>query len=813
MAGPAASALVMVGAAGYPQALVDQWRRMPLDASTPAGEAVVSERPVYIGSEGEGRRRYPGLFAAPAPRRVERAWAALPLFAGGDALGAVTLGYAEPQQFADDERSFLETVASQCSLALERARLYESALRERERLTVLLDRLPAGVLIGEAASGQLSLGNAEAERIWRRPFRADARIGANDPYRGFHPEDGRPYRTEEWPLDRAIRSGAEVTGEEIDIERGDGSRGTITVNAAPIRDADGTITAGVATFLDVTERAEARRRMEELYQAELRARAAAERAWRRLERLQQVTAALSQAVTPRQVAEVVVGGGLSTFDIHAAWLGLVDDAGQHLVRLASSVPGEAGSLAAAMPLTAPDPVAVAARRGQATWLDSAAEAAAGYLVLSRLRSADGGVLCAVPLLLRGRPIGALALAFAGAHGFEPEDRTLVSTLAEQCAQALERARLHERERNVARTLQHSMLPAALPEVGSVELAACYRPAEEALEVGGDWYDVVPLPGGRVGLAVGDVAGRGLGAATTMGQLRSALAALAVATDGPGQVLDQLERFALQLDAAQLATVGYGVLELASGRFRYACAGHPPPLLIGADGRPAFLDGGRSPLLCATTGLTRPEAEVVLPPGGLLMLYSDGLVERRGESLDAGLARLADRGARAASVRGSAARLCDGLVDAMLEDLGGAVDDDVAALCLRYCPPFEHRVPALPGQLASLRQDLRSWLQRTGASAAELADLVLACGEAAANAVEHAYRDGATGDMIVMARCSGGSVELEIRDFGRWQPRPAPGDRGRGLRLMRSLADTVEITPGTAGSVVLVRRRLHRAEAR
>jgi PAS domain S-box-containing protein len=793
--------LMVRGAAGYESQLVQRWQRLPLDATTPAGYAVLSGTPVYVGSPDDARERFPAMFRVPSTR-TQHAWAAVPLRAGGAVIGALGVSFGDVRDFPAAERRFLETVADQCALAVERTKLYATAATERERLAAVLSRLPAGVIIGEAPSGRLVLGNAEVERIWRQPFHASTgfdQYGAA--YRGFHP-DGRPYEAKEWPLARSLSKGEVVTGEEVDFERGDGTRGTLVVNSAPIQDADGTITAAVCTFVDISERAEARRRLDAALAAERQARAAAEAAGERLGRLQQITAGLAEALTVEQVAAVMVRGGLTVAGCRSAWIGVLDETGEALRVLAASFPVEPGGPAARIPLSAASPRAEVTRTGQPVWLSSAADALARYSGLKAIGIADGA-LGVVPLVSRGRPIGAMMLSFADEGTFDADEQALITTLAEQCAQALERARLQERSHDVALALQQSMLPSALPEVNGLELTARYHPAVESLEVGGDWYDVVALPDGRVALAVGDVVGRGLRAATTMGQLRSALAALALSTESPSEVLDGLERFAGQVEGARLATVVYGVLDPAAGAFRYACAGHPPPLVLRPGGGTELLEDGRSPLLCALpAGATgpRPEGTHLLEPGDRLLLYSDGLVERRRESLSDGLRRLAE----AAVAVGDGAGWADELVRRMTV---GAGDDDVALLAVAFAPVFRATLPASPEQLAGLRRQLRGWLAAVGADEEAAADVLLACGEAAANAVEHAFR-GDPGELSVELRLSAGPrLTVRVADTGRWRRVPAPGDRGRGLPLMRAVMDSVRVEPGEGGTVVTMRRRL------
>jgi phosphoserine phosphatase RsbU/P len=210
-------------------------------------------------------------------------------------------------------------------------------------------------------------------------------------------------------------------------------------------------------------------------------------------------------------------------------------------------------------------------------------------------------------------------------------------------QELLRAQRHERE--IAQELQRSLLAGELPQTPELALDVAYRPAVRGLEVGGDWYDAFWLTEGEaVGLVVGDVVGRGIRAAATMGQLRSAVRALAGTGLGPAALLVALDAYASRHRVGQMATLVYAELELATGRLRYACAGHPPPVVDSPGAAPAFLWGGRSaPLDVGINGPgERTEDSCVLAPGALLLLYTDGLIERRAETLAEGMGRLLER---------------------------------------------------------------------------------------------------------------------------------------------------------------------------
>ena len=237
-------------------------------------------------------------------------------------------------------------------------------------------------------------------------------------------------------------------------------------------------------------------------------------------------------------------------------------------------------------------------------------------------------------------------------------------------------RLHDAERAISHTLQQSLLAGAPPLDPRFQIATLYQPALEQLEVGGDWHDAFTLPDGRVAVAVGDVVGRGLTAATAMGQLRSAVRALAVTGAGPRAVMQYLDTFVAQIEEAQLATLVYAEIDPDSGITRLAAAGHLPPVIVSADGHTRlFMEGRSTPLGVRTDAVPRVEATLRLEPGERMVLYTDGLVERRNESIDAGLERLL-----AAVVEDARP---ESLARALEED--GRGDDDVCVLVFTRTP--------------------------------------------------------------------------------------------------------------------------------
>jgi PAS domain S-box-containing protein len=366
------------------------------------------------------------------------------------------------------------------------------------------------------------------------------------------------------------------------------------------------------------------------------------------------------------------------------------------------------------------------------------------------------------------------------------------------------SKVAEREHRIAETLQRSLLPDRLPEIPGVLLAARYVPATSDMEIGGDWYDVVQLPDGRVGLAIGDVAGHGLRAASTMGQMRMALRVCALEERSPTRVVTRLRHLTRGLLDAEFATLVYLVFDPDSGTVRFANAGHPPPLVVRGPEGASYLEGGLGPPLGAV-GFPDRYLDVTyqLAAGSTLFLFTDGLVERRGATIRDGLDRL--KTLVTASDEDLEA-ICDHLLVAMV---GDDVSDDVALLALRpirlASEPLLLRLPAEPYVLASFRQTLRRWLREIGAPPQIGNDIVIACGEACANVIQHAYgaKEGPLEvDLVLLDR----TVEVTVRDRGSW--RPSGGrDVGHGERLIRGLMDSVDVSSGSGGTVVRMRRQL------
>ncbi|HEY2302082.1 MAG TPA: SpoIIE family protein phosphatase [Acidimicrobiales bacterium] len=281
-----------------------------------------------------------------------------------------------------------------------------------------------------------------------------------------------------------------------------------------------------------------------------------------------------------------------------------------------------------------------------------------YPHLDGVAEALGGQASAsLPLVAGGRVIGALALAWSEEHAFDAEERTFLLTLARQCGEAIQRAVLFEQQHRVATILQRAILPDELPDLEDLRFAARYLPAEEGVEVGGDWYDAFRGPGGTVWLSVGDVGGHGVPAASVMSQLRNSVRACAFAGLGPSGSLDVLDRLLIGTTPDLYATAVVVAYDPRTGTLRWSNAGHPPPLIASPDNAPRVLEAVHGSLLGLNAETPFGESETEFPPGGLLVLYTDGLIERRGGDLQESLSTLAATISRMTLTRDVQA-LCD-----------------------------------------------------------------------------------------------------------------------------------------------------------
>ncbi|MBA2347368.1 MAG: SpoIIE family protein phosphatase [Solirubrobacterales bacterium] len=422
----------------------------------------------------------------------------------------------------------------------------------------------------------------------------------------------------------------------------------------------------------------------------------------------------------------------------------------------------------------------------------------------------------VPMRVDDRLLGVVAVL--GLHA-EREQRVgseaLLHTACERATLMLERARLFERERLIAATLQRDLLPETLPSVPGVRASAYFTSGGDGVRIGGDWYDALALPGGRLALVVGDVAGHGVTAAARMAELRAVARAYVLEGHGPSEVLRQMNAYHLSMGSDSMVTVVCAIVEPDRDRARFAAAGHMPPILAPATREePAQILTSRGPPLGVLEVGVYEEREIAFPAGALLALYTDGLVERRGEVLDAGLERLRaslsgreDDDVDAARTRAVQACLA-----------GGGGDDDVTLVVVRAQERLgtaaRYTLTAVPEPLGAMRRHLRRWLEEAGARPVEAAEITMAANEAMQNAIEHGNAYAVAPITVSLELRDDAEVVIVVQDLGHDGPLDPDPDRGRGLELMRALCDEARFDlGGPMGGSVTLRRRLQPAGER
>lgn len=375
-------------------------------------------------------------------------------------------------------------------------------------------------------------------------------------------------------------------------------------------------------------------------------------------------------------------------------------------------------------------------------------------------------------------------------------------------------------------LQRALLPAALPVLSRVKIAAHYLAAPTTQQAGGDWFDAIALPNGHVALVVGDVVGHGVPAVSAMGQLRSVLSELLVSETDLRSALQRADAYAARTPGLRAATLGVADFDPASGSLRYITCGHPPPLVIGPDGGTRLLPvTGTGPLGTGSEPVFRTTS---LQPGDLVMLYSDGLIQHPRVPVAESIAELrasaedAVSGAQnAADASPPAEQVCQRAVAALT---GRGHFDDVTVLAAEFMadpvPELALELPAEVGNVLRIRRAFTAWLNRVDVAVTDGNDLLLAVVETVTNAVEHAYRDEKPGLVGFRATLhEDGSLECQVTDHGRWRrPSPATGNRGHGLMVAAQVVDTMRIShamppagseSGSRGTVVTLRHHLHR----
>jgi serine phosphatase RsbU (regulator of sigma subunit)/anti-sigma regulatory factor (Ser/Thr protein kinase) len=413
-------------------------------------------------------------------------------------------------------------------------------------------------------------------------------------------------------------------------------------------------------------------------------------------------------------------------------------------------------------------------------------------------------LLGVPLLAHGDVVGVMHIGTTTPRTFSEDEVELLQLVGDRVALALQ-VRLADRARVVIDAFQRTFMPDVLPQVPGLRIATRYLPASSAVGIGGDWYDAFSLPSGEIVFVIGDVAGHGMDAASLMGKMRNALRAQALGGGSPRDIVTRADRFHRHFGQGELLTLLVGVVAPDLGTFRFVSAGHSPPLLVAPEGA-SFPSRERSnPPIGFGEASTFVEEVLPLNPGTSVMLFTDGLIERRDESLDAGLERLRSTAER--MVKGQ--NLNEAVADLVEQVLGvGRPTDDVALVLFHRDATsnnkLEFTMEARARSLATTRHAFSRWLEDNGISRRVAMEVVTAVSEASANAVEHAY--GPIGGLIFLsATFDADLVDVLIRDSGRWRE-PSTGGLGKGLDLMRGLMDDVQIESSRDGTFVRMQRR-------
>ncbi|MDX6311766.1 MAG: hypothetical protein QOF84_7113 [Streptomyces sp.] len=602
----------------------------------------------------------------------------------------------------------------------------------------------------------------------------------------------------EQAISQAVKDGQASWSVYFRLTRHDGHRGWIHARGRIVRDSAGRACRVIGIVSDATDEiphaADAMRRDESHAEEN--------------NLVVEVTASLAEAVTVRDVTAALTSHRrLDRLGIASLFLGMVE-AGR--VRVVTDA--KASSWVPELEYTRLEdgfPMSEVVRTEKPRFITSPEEFARRYPKLwPHIEPLDASAAAYLPLIAQGKPIGALGLLYRHKHSFAPQERNLLIALSGSIAQSLQRAMLFDQEHDIAQGLQTAMLPRSIPRIPGAQIAVRYRSARLARDIGGDWYDVVAMPGGRVAVIIGDVQGHDTHAAAVMGQLRIALRAYASEGHPPATVMARGSRFLCELDTDRFATALYAQIDPQTGRTCLVRAGHIDPLIRHPDGSCTRLPttGGLPLGLSAQFGqLDYPLTQAELEPGDTLLMFTDGLVERPGTDLDDGLRRLTKA-------------LSDGpqgvqqLADHLSSVMGApGTDDDMALLLLRRdadaAPQSARRLhqhigPADPQALSAARTMIRDAVKSWGL-VERVDDAELAADELITNALVHT--DGGAVLTLRMMSEPSRRLRIEVHDLAsNWPRRRDPGDAevsGRGLLLVDQLADAWGVEPHGAGKSV------------
>jgi serine phosphatase RsbU (regulator of sigma subunit)/anti-sigma regulatory factor (Ser/Thr protein kinase) len=600
---------------------------------------------------------------------------------------------------------------------------------------------------------------------------------------------GRPAEEPGTAIAEVHRSGRAVLEPEAQLtvvrgEPGRSEQAFLTRGHSPVRDRDGLV-AGVLTVAAETTQVT-----------------------RRLQSLGELTSRLAGALTIDDVARVVLGYATASFDVdHCVFA--VDDgsAYRYVRRVRGEMLDEADErlppVWKRISAQTTAPLVTAALTGRPSFI---ADGEPLREVASDRHERRIRALASLPLRTPSLT-GALTVGYRVAHAWLPAERALLTAAGELIAQAAERARRFEAQHGTAQLLQRSMLPEHLPELETFRLAARYDVGVDGNAAGGDFYDAFELPDGRLAMVLGDVAGHDVRAAAVMGQVRAALRALALTDSAPPSVLAGLDRLVGSLGAESrneeiFVTVAYGVLDPTDGTITLASAGHPPPVLrrAGVAGEPATAELVKVPP-GAPLGLGGrwQTGQIRLEPGDTILMFSDGVVERRGHPLNEGLDALVATAARAA---GGDPRILCSLATSAVE---GPTDDDVAVLAVERAMALSRSatmlVPAEPTGPSRVRQWMTARLREWAVPEPVVGAAILCTSELTTNALLHAGTPAQVhldlnAERLLVSVADTGTRGTVIRAHA-----DTMSSRGRGLGLIEDLSDSWGTDPTVRGTTV------------
>ncbi|WP_105973165.1 PP2C family protein-serine/threonine phosphatase [Streptomyces geranii] len=663
---PGGSVLEMAVMAGLPRAFAAPWERVGIGSPVPVAQASRERRLVWVGGEEDMARRYPRVAVVlPYPFAL----AAMPVATESTLYGAVFVTWpgSHPPELSDREREQLTSACDRLALRLERAAAEHRTLRPEADLLAALPGAPVADTLGtvEAARmvarlpfglcsldlhGRVGFVNAAASELLGVP--AGGLLGGH--LWGSVPWLNDPVYEDRY---RAALFSQHVTSFVALCPPGD----WLSFRLYPS-------TTGLSVRIT-------------------RARAVAEldRAGRRpggpsslvtISQVLSLAGALTEAAGVQDVVQLVADEimpavGCQTLVMLGSRGGrmrVVGHRGYADARLVEQFDG--------LPLTGQTPGTQVLTTGVPAFFESREQLERLY---PAVREVPGPMAAwaFLPLIASGRPVGTCVLGYAERHTFPADERAVLTSLGGLIAQAMERALLYDAKHRVAHGLQAALLPSSLPSLPGIEAAARYLPATQGMDIGGDFYDLVTSHG-RASAVIGDVQGHNVTAAALMGQIRTAVRAYTTVGQAPEEVMRSTNRLLIDLGTELFASCLYLRLDPGSGRVVLARAGHPQPLLRAPDGRVRVLDLAGGPLLGIDASATYPTTEIELPPGSVLALYTDGLIESPGIDIDETLTALAHLLAETGD------RPLDELADGLVEFGAGvtARADDIALLLLR-----------------------------------------------------------------------------------------------------------------------------------